>query len=401
MSKSSWVIAILCGLAGCSEATDAPSVRLDAASVTGGKGFGGATGSAGVTTTPGTGGNAATSGATGQGGAPGTGGAQATGGKNDAGGVVAAGGVSGTGGAPSTTTAATGGRSGTGGTPTTGGAPGSGGRPGTGGTVGAGGIPGAGGATGKGGTPGTGGSTTTTPASGPSCSTTLPTANGKTTVTSTITISGTKDYNMQQLCADPTALGPGDQSEDQKPVIQMAAGAVLKNVIIGGSGCSAADGVHCEKGSCTLENVWFGDVGEDAISFKGSDTGQVMTINGGGAFSASDKVIQHNGPGTIKISNFFVSSVGKVYRSCGNCSTQYARHVVLDHVVAKSAKYLAGINANYNDTATFSNITICSGSSTTICERYTGNDSGDEPTTIGSGPDSKSCLYSNSDITTM
>jgi hypothetical protein len=228
----------------------------------------------------------------------------------------------------------------------------------------------------------------------------LPAANGKTTVSSTITVSGTKDYNMQQLCADPDTLGPGDQSESQKPVIQMAAGAVLKNVIIGGSGCSAADGVHCEKGSCTLENVWFGDVGEDAISFKGSDKSQVMTINGGGAFSASDKVIQHNGPGTIKISNFYVSSVGKVYRSCGNCGTQYDRHVILDRVTAKSAKYLAGINANFGDTATFTNITICGGS-TTICERYTGNDSGDEPTAIGSGADGKSCIYKDSDITTL
>jgi pectate lyase len=398
MSKSSWLIAIICGLAGCSEATDSPSVHVDAAPLTGGKGSGGATGSAGATTTPGTGGSLATGGATGQGGALGTGGLSG-GGKNDAGVVVATGGVNGTGGASSTTATATGGRSGTGGSQATGGTPGSGGATGKGGALGAGGTPGAGGATGKGGTQGTGGATT--PASGPSCSTTLPAANGKTTVTATITVSGTKDYSMQQLCADPDKLGPGDQSESQKPVIQMEAGAVLKNVIIGGSGCSAADGVHCEKGSCTLENVWFGDVGEDAISFKGSDKNQVMTINGGGAFSASDKVIQHNGPGTIKISNFFVSSVGKVYRSCGNCGTQYARHVVFDHVVAKSAKYLAGINANYGDTATFSNITICSGSSTTICERYTGNDTGDEPPAIGSGPDSKSCLYSTSDITTM
>ena len=125
-----------------------------------------------------------------------------------------------------------------------------------------------------------------------------------------------------------------------------------------------------------------------------------MTITGGGAFAASDKVIQHNGPGTIKISNFYVNTAGKLYRSCGNCGTQYARHVVMDHITAKSVKWLAGINSNYNDTATLTHITIC-GDSTVICEKYTGNDSGDEPTTIGSGPDSKNCLYSTSDITTL
>ena len=220
------------------------------------------------------------------------------------------------------------------------------------------------------------------------------------TTSSTISISGTKDYAMQQVCADPNTLGPGDQSENQQAVFMLAANAVLKNVIIGGPGCSAADGVHCESGSCTLENVWFGDVGEDAVSFKGSSTSQVMTITGGGAFSATDKVIQHNGPGTIKISGFYIQDAGKLYRSCGNCSSQYARHVVVDHVTAKSVKTLVGINTNYGDTATLTNITLCGGG-TTICQKFTGNNTGAEPTSIGSGPDGTSCLYASSDITTQ
>ncbi|MBN2576249.1 MAG: pectate lyase [Deltaproteobacteria bacterium] len=217
------------------------------------------------------------------------------------------------------------------------------------------------------------------------------------TVSSTILISGTRDYNMQQVCADPNALGAGDQSENQKAVFMLAANAVLRNVIVGGPGCSAADGVHCESGSCTLENVWFGDVGEDAVSFKGNDPAQVMTITGGGAFSASDKVLQHNGPGTIRVSYFYVNSAGKLYRSCGNCSTQYARHVVLDHVTAKSVKTLVGINSNYGDTATLTNIVLC-GSGTTVCQRYTGNDTGAEPTSAGSGPDGANCIYANADV---
>ena len=35
----------------------------------------------------------------------------------------------------------------------------------------------------------------------------------------------------------------------------------------------AADGVHC-KGSCTLRNVWWQDVGEDAATFKGTAASQ-------------------------------------------------------------------------------------------------------------------------------
>jgi hypothetical protein len=72
----------------------------------------------------------------------------------------------------------------------------------------------------------------------------------------------------------------------------------------------------------------------------------------------------------------------------------------MDHVTAKSVKWLVGINTNYNDTATLTHITICGGS-TVICEKYTGNDTGDEPPSIGSGPDSKNCLYTTADITTL
>ena len=407
MSKTSVTVAFLCCLAGCNGSPgvagspgDAGLPRDDAS------GSGGAAGTGGTTTVAATGGRSAqgsggagtrvgTGGASEAGGSAGSGGASGMGGRLT-GTTVASGGQVGGGGAPTTGgTVGPGGRFGSGGTTSVGGATGSAGSRGTGGRTGAGGA-GSGGATGRGGATGSGGSTST--AIG--CDTALPTPTGKTTVSATINVSGTKDYAMQQVCADPNALGPGDQSENQKPVFLLAANAVLKNVIIGGSGCSAADGVHCESGSCTLENVWWGDVGEDAATLKGSSASQVMTVTGGGAFSASDKVFQHNGPGTITISNFYVNNAGKLYRSCGNCSSQYTRNVVLDHVTAKATKYLVGINTNYNDTATFSNITICGGG-TTICEKYTGNSTGAEPTTIGSGADGKNCIYSNSDITNL
>lgn len=247
----------------------------------------------------------------------------------------------------------------------------------------------------------TGGTTQSSSAVAVSCNTTLPAYTTSTTVSATITISGTKDYGMQRFCADPNTLGDGNQSESQKPIFMLAKGAVLKNVIIGGSGCSAADGVHCESGSCTLENVWIGDVGEDAITFKGNDSSQVMTIKGGGAFEASDKVIQHNGPGLIVVDGFFVKNAGKLYRSCGNCSTQYKRQIELNNIFASTINsVLVGVNQNYGDTATIKSLTKC-GTVKAVCETFTGNNTGDEPTALSTyttSGDGKSCIFTASNI---
>jgi hypothetical protein len=54
------------------------------------------------------------------------------------------------------------------------------------------------------------------------------------------------------------------------------------------------EGVHC-KGPCTIRNVWFEDVCEDAITIRQSSG--TSTITGGGAKNADDKVVQHNGGG--------------------------------------------------------------------------------------------------------
>ena len=75
--------------------------------------------------------------------------------------------------------------------------------------------------------------------------------------------------------------------------------------------------------------------------------------------AASDKVFQHNGPGTMIIKNFCAQDFGKLYRSCGNCSSQYARHVEFDNVmIMPKLGPLAGINTNYNDTAKFKRILV-------------------------------------------
>ncbi|MFD1541308.1 pectate lyase [Nonomuraea guangzhouensis] len=223
-----------------------------------------------------------------------------------------------------------------------------------------------------------------------------PTPSGQQPVSATISVSGTRDGGMVRYYGTGP-LGSGGQEEGQSPIFKLANGAVLKNVIIG---APAADGIHC-TGTCTLQNVWWEDVGEDAATFKGTSSSQTMTINGGGARSASDKVFQHNGPGTMYIRNFQVQTFGKLYRSCGNCSSQYARHVVISNVTATySGKTLAGINTNYGDTARYSGITIVgdSGKKIVICEKYKGVTSG-EPTKIGSGADGVNCFYSSSDIT--
>jgi len=223
-----------------------------------------------------------------------------------------------------------------------------------------------------------------------------PAPTGQVAVNSTINVSGTFDGGMRRYYGTGD-LGDGGQSEGQDPIFKLADGAVLKNVILG---APAADGIHC-TGSCTLQNVWWEDVGEDAATFKGTSASQTMVIDGGAARAASDKVFQHNGPGTMYIRNFRVEDFGKLYRSCGNCSKQYDRHVVIENVTAVyPGKSLAGINVNYGDTARFSNITIVGDSNRKIiiCQKYQGTTKG-EPKEIGSGADGVNCVYSASDIT--
>jgi pectate lyase len=188
-------------------------------------------------------------------------------------------------------------------------------------------------------------------------------------------------------------------------------GGSLSNVIIGPN---QIEGVHCVAGGCTLNNVWWSAVCEDAFSVKVQDAGATTFIKGGGAFGAEDKVVQHNGAGTVSISGFTVGNFGKLYRSCGNCKSMFERHVIIDGVNASGGKLLAGkcqglhiivvaniltkyagINSNFGDTATFTN--IVASDIDEICTTFIGNNEGDEPTKEGSGP-SEHCIYSESDI---
>jgi hypothetical protein len=224
-----------------------------------------------------------------------------------------------------------------------------------------------------------------------------PSNKGTRAVPATIPVSGTYDGGMKRFHGSGE-LGGGGQDEGQDPIFELKDGATLKNVILGSP---AADGVHC-LGSCTLRNVWWEDVGEDAATFKGASASARYLVVGGGARNADDKVLQHNGAGTLTIKNFQVENFGKLYRSCGNCETQYERHVVVSNVrVTGPGKALAGVNVNYGDTATLSGITFVGGSAKeiSVCQRFQGNDTGDEPAMVGSGPDGRHCRYTPSDIT--
>ncbi len=231
-------------------------------------------------------------------------------------------------------------------------------------------------------TPGPSPTVSPPPAGWPTPSGSAPVNNG------TIQVSGVFDGGMKRYCC----IGDGGQGESQDPVFELAPGATIKNVILG---APAGDGIHC-TGNCTIENVWWEDVGEDAATFLGGTNYYVI---GGGARKASDKIFQHNGPGTVHISGFYAEDFGKLYRACGNCSSSYQRHVVIDNVRVTDGDSIAGININWGDTARFTRITVISDSSMVICDKYHGVPKGSEPTHVGSGADGVNCFYSPSDIT--
>ncbi|GHJ44336.1 hypothetical protein Cs7R123_16780 [Catellatospora sp. TT07R-123] len=236
-------------------------------------------------------------------------------------------------------------------------------------------------------TPGT--SPSPAPSSNPGTVPTWPTKSGDAGLPNgTIQVSGVFDGGMKRYCC----IGDGGQSESQDPMFELANGATIKNVILGSP---AGDGIHC-LGTCTIQNVWWEDVGEDAATFLQTNGGTSYII-GGGAKSASDKVFQHNGNGTVNISGFYVENAGKLYRACGNCTNSYQRNVVIDNVWVKSTSVVAGINTNWGDTARFTRINVYS-TSTIICDKYKGAPKGSEPTHIGSGADGVNCFYNPTDI---
>ncbi|KAG5746940.1 hypothetical protein H9Q69_013825 [Fusarium xylarioides] len=168
-----------------------------------------------------------------------------------------------------------------------------------------------------------------------------------------------------------------EEGGDSDAVFILEKGATLSNVRIGPN---QIEGVHC-NGGCTLNNVVWDAVCEDAFSIKKQEDGETTTINGGGATGAEDKVIQHNGGGTVIIKDFVVSDFGKLYRSCGNCKEMPARHVEISGGSASDGKILVGINPNMGDTAKISGIQLTNVPKE--CITFEGVTDGSEPKEVG------------------
>uniref|UniRef100_A0A0W0GAE9 Pectate lyase n=1 Tax=Moniliophthora roreri TaxID=221103 RepID=A0A0W0GAE9_MONRR len=206
-----------------------------------------------------------------------------------------------------------------------------------------------------------------------------------------ITVTGTFDGGNVRFDRGSGACSGQAEGGDSDAVFLLQSGATLQNVVIG---ANQAEGVHC-LGPCNLYNVWFEDVCEDAITIKQS-SGQ-SNIIGGGAKKADDKVVQHNGGGTVKIDSFCVQDFGKLYRSCGNCKTQYKRNVLISQIDARSGSVLAGVNSNYGDVATLDKASIKTSSVSSMCDTYEGNSSGAEPKKLTSNVSNANPLAANSD----
>lgn len=142
-------------------------------------------------------------------------------------------------------------------------------------------------------------------------------------VSSTIVVKNGETYDgkCKRYRADPDSLGDGSQKEGQKPVFIVENGGKLINVVLG---APAADGIHT-KGTVTLENITWEDIGEDAMTIL---EGGTVTLNGGSATNGEDKVFQINAASTFRVSNFKASNSGKFIRQNGG--TGFKAQVFID-----------------------------------------------------------------------
>ncbi|KAJ4190481.1 hypothetical protein NW767_011307 [Fusarium falciforme] len=206
-----------------------------------------------------------------------------------------------------------------------------------------------------------------------------PQADGTSVLDAPMTIAAGETFDGKNVMFDRGVSCTGqEEGGDSDAVFILEAGASLSNVIIGPN---QIEGVHC-NGGCTLTNVWWDAVCEDAFSIKKQADGETTTINGGGAKGAEDKVIQHNGGGTVVINDFTVSDFGKLYRSCGNCKEMPARHVKVSGGTASDGKVLVGINPNMGDTASISGVSVTNVKEQ--CVAFKGVTDGSEPEKVGS-----------------
>ncbi|KAL2063164.1 hypothetical protein VTL71DRAFT_6236 [Oculimacula yallundae] len=176
------------------------------------------------------------------------------------------------------------------------------------------------------------------------------------------------------------------EGTDADAVFNLLPGSTIRNVIIGKH---QSEGIHA-LGDAWVENVWWEDVCEDALTSKGLNT--QLRVIGGGARNATDKIFQDNSlGGKYSIKGFFASNFGTFYQSCGNCLNQAKRNATIQNVVAVFGNRMGIINPNYGDEIRMVNIQIAN--VTRYVDKEIANNVQTVPYTIGTGPDEKYALY--------
>ena len=151
----------------------------------------------------------------------------------------------------------------------------------------------------------------------------------------------------------------GDQ-DSVDPLIEVANGGTVRNVIMGNN---VGDGIHC-LGSCTIENVWFPNVCDDAISIMGSGT---VTIRNSGSRTLATRPSSTTGPrpspSTTCTSRPRASSTARVVTAA---AAARRRTATIQNVVAIGVDQVAGVSTN--DRVTLRN--ICVHRTFSLCSIY-------------------------------
>ncbi|KAF3010613.1 hypothetical protein E8E13_003157 [Curvularia kusanoi] len=176
------------------------------------------------------------------------------------------------------------------------------------------------------------------------------------------------------------------EGTDADAVFNLMPGATIRNVVIGKH---QSEGIHA-LGDAWVENVWWEDVCEDALTSKGLNT--QLRVIGGGARNAQDKIFQDNSlGGKFNITGFYAETFGTFYQSCGNCLNQAKRNVTIQNVIAINGTRMGIINPNYGDEYRIRDSQIQDVK--LMVDKEIGNNVQTVPYTIGTGPDEKYALY--------
>jgi len=143
-------------------------------------------------------------------------------------------------------------------------------------------------------------------------------------------------------------LGDGSQSEGQDPIFRVGPG-LIRNVYIGSNG---ADGIHSRNGG-DVENIYWSDVGEDAMTIKSPTDGATVTARRIEGYKGSDKFLQANDDAKWVISDCRVDNMGKFLRQNGGKT--FPLHVEVDNCHISNMKEGVFRSDSPNSTARITN----------------------------------------------